>query len=90
MRIPRPRRNQQIKLTRPIPSGHDFVAYIDAIGRADETDCLIECKATSARHPDISEVAQVVFVRQEPKVRDRGETTCTSILLPSLRNRVTG
>src|SRR5579864_122541 len=52
VRIPRARRNQQIKFTRPIPSGNDFVAYIDAIGRVDGTPCLIEWKTTSARYPE--------------------------------------
>src|SRR5690348_15737672 len=41
VRVPRPRRNQQIKFIRAIPGGNDFVAYIDAIGRVDGTECLI-------------------------------------------------
>src|SRR5437588_11664491 len=52
VRIPRPRRNQQIKFTRPISGGNEFVAYIDAIGRVDGTQCLIEWKTTSARYPE--------------------------------------
>jgi hypothetical protein len=52
VRILRPRRNQQIKFTRPIPGGNDFVAYVDAIGRVDGTECLIEWKTTSARYPE--------------------------------------
>ena len=52
VRIPRPRRNQQIKITRPISGGNDFVAYVDAIGRVDGTECLIEWKTTSARYPE--------------------------------------
>src|SRR5579872_465690 len=52
VRILRPRRNQQIKFTRPIPGGNDFVAYVDAIGRVDGTECLIEWKTTSARYAD--------------------------------------
>jgi hypothetical protein len=52
VRIPRPRRNQQIKFTRPIPAGNEFVAYIDAMGRVDGTECVIEWKTTSARYPE--------------------------------------
>jgi hypothetical protein len=52
VRVPRPRRNQQIKFIRAIPGGNDFVAYIDAIGRVDGTECLIEWKTTSARYPE--------------------------------------
>jgi hypothetical protein len=52
VRISRPRRNQQIKFKRPIPGGNDFVAYIDAIGRVDGIECLIEWKTTSARYPE--------------------------------------
>ena len=52
VRIPRPRRNQQIKFTRPISDGNEFIAYIDAIGRVDGTECLIEWKTTASRYPD--------------------------------------
>jgi CRISPR/Cas system-associated exonuclease Cas4 (RecB family) len=52
VRVPCPRRHQQIKFTRAIPGVEDFVAYIDAIGRVDGTECLIEWKTTSARYPE--------------------------------------
>jgi len=52
VRIPRPRRNQQIKFTCSIHGGNDFVAYVDAIGRVDGTECLIEWKTTSARYSE--------------------------------------
>lgn len=52
VRIARPRRDQQIKFTRPISTGNEFVAYIDAIGRVDGTECVIEWKTTSARYPE--------------------------------------
>src|SRR5215470_17111197 len=31
VRVPRPRRNQQIKFTKPLPGQNDSVAYIDAL-----------------------------------------------------------
>ena len=34
----------KIKVTRPLPQGNDFVAYIDAIGSLDGTRCLLEWK----------------------------------------------
>ncbi len=50
--IRRPRRHLQVKLARPLPSGSDFVAYIDAIGYLDGTRCLIEWKTTTSRYPE--------------------------------------
>jgi len=52
VRVPRPRRNQQIKFSQPIARGNEFVAYIDAIGKLDGTSCLLEWKTTSARYPE--------------------------------------
>jgi hypothetical protein len=52
IRIRQPRRNLQLKLTRPLANGNDFVAYIDAIGYLDGTRCLIEWKTTSSRYPE--------------------------------------
>jgi hypothetical protein len=52
IRIPRPRRNLQLKLVRPLPNGNDFVAYIDAVGNLDGKRCLLEWKTTTARYPE--------------------------------------
>ncbi len=52
IRIRRPRQNQQIKFERPLSAGNDFVAYVDAIGQLDGSDCLLEWKTTSARYPE--------------------------------------
>ncbi len=51
VRIPQPRRNLQIKFTRPI-ARNDFVAYIDGIGRLDGRRCLLEWKTSSLRYPE--------------------------------------
>src|SRR2546426_3772830 len=51
-RFPPPRRNLQIKFTRPLSGQNEFVAYIDAIGRLDGTRCLLEWKTTSSRYPE--------------------------------------
>ncbi|MGB8582346.1 MAG: PD-(D/E)XK nuclease family protein [Candidatus Sulfotelmatobacter sp.] len=50
--VPQPRRNLQIKFTRPVSGKNDFVAYIDAIGRLDGARCLLEWKTSSSRYPD--------------------------------------
>jgi hypothetical protein len=50
--VPRPRKNLQIKFTRPLSQGNDFVAYIDAIGHLDGSRCLLEWKTTSSRYPE--------------------------------------
>jgi CRISPR/Cas system-associated exonuclease Cas4 (RecB family) len=52
VRILQPRKNLQIKVTRSLPNGDDFVAYIDAIGHLDGTRCLLEWKTTSSRYPE--------------------------------------
>src|SRR5438034_2132699 len=51
VRIRQTRRNLQIKFVRPLSTGSEFVAYIDAIGRLDSQRCLIEWKTASARYP---------------------------------------
>jgi PD-(D/E)XK nuclease superfamily len=52
VRVPKPRRNQQIKLSRRISEQNDFVAYIDAIGQLDGTSRLLEWKTTSSRYSE--------------------------------------
>ena len=44
VRVRQPQKNQQIKFTRPLPRGNDFVAYVDAIGRLDGVPCLLSGK----------------------------------------------
>ena len=48
----RPEKGLQVKLIRRLPSGNNFVAYIDALGDMDSTPCLLEWKTTSSRYPD--------------------------------------
>ncbi len=52
VRICQPRRNLQIKFSRPVSGNNNFVAYVDAIGRLDSTRSLLEWKTTSSRYPD--------------------------------------
>jgi len=52
VRIRNPRRNLQIKFSRPIGSSNEFVAYIDAIGQLDGERSVIDWKTTGARYPD--------------------------------------
>ena len=52
VRIRQPKKNLQIKFTRPLPKGNEFVAYVDAIGCLDGTRCLLEWKTTSNRYPE--------------------------------------
>jgi hypothetical protein len=55
VRIPQPRRNLQIKFTRPAGNSNDFVGYIDGIGKLDGKRCLLEGKTSSSRYPEESE-----------------------------------
>ena len=52
IRIREPKLNMQKKILRSLPSGDEFVAYVDAIGDLDGTPRLLEWKTTSARYPD--------------------------------------
>jgi hypothetical protein len=52
VRIRQPRRNLQIKFTRPVSGRNAFVAYVDAIGKLDGKRCLLEWKTTSSRYPE--------------------------------------
>jgi hypothetical protein len=50
--IPQPRGHLQVKLSRPLGRGNDFVAYVDAIGSLDGSKCLLEWKTSSTRYPE--------------------------------------
>jgi hypothetical protein len=50
--VPQPRRNLQVKISRPIGGRNDFVAFIDGIGKLDGKGCLLEWKTTSSRYPE--------------------------------------
>jgi hypothetical protein len=52
VRIQRPKQNLQVKLTRSLPCGGDFVSYVDAIGEVDGTKCIIDWKTTTSRYAD--------------------------------------
>ena len=52
VRVSQPHRNLQVKFTRPLQGGNDFVAYIDAIGTLDGKRCLLEWKTSSSRYPE--------------------------------------
>ncbi len=52
VRVRQPRRNLQIQFLRPLSNGNEFVAYVDAIGSVDGTQCLIEWKTTTSRYPE--------------------------------------
>jgi len=51
IQIKQPRRNLQIKITRPI-GRNEFVAYIDGIGTLDGKRCLLEWKTSSSCYPE--------------------------------------
>ena len=50
--ISHPTRKMQIKHVRQLENGHDFVAYIDAVGKLDGNPCLLEWKTTTSRYPE--------------------------------------
>jgi hypothetical protein len=52
IRVREPKLNLQKKIVRSLPNGHEFLAYVDAIGQLDGTQRLLEWKTTSARYPD--------------------------------------
>ena len=50
IRIRQPKKNLQLKMTRSLGSGAEFVAYIDAIGELDGERYLIDWKTTTSRY----------------------------------------
>jgi hypothetical protein len=52
VQIRSPKQNLQVKLTRSLPCGGDFVSYVDAIGELDGTRCIIDWKTTTSRYPE--------------------------------------
>jgi len=51
IQIHQPRRNLQIKFTRPVGRS-EFVAHIDGIGKLDGVRCLLEWKTSSSCYPE--------------------------------------
>jgi hypothetical protein len=47
-----PKENLQLKITRSLEGGHDFVSYIDAIGELDGKPYLIDWKTTTSRYSE--------------------------------------
>jgi hypothetical protein len=52
VRILRPLKNMQVKLTQTLPRNHEFIAYIDALGELDGTPCVIDWKTTASRYSE--------------------------------------
>ncbi len=52
VQIHQPRSHQQVRFTRTLSSGNDFVSYVDAVGELDGTSCVLEWKTSSARYPE--------------------------------------
>jgi hypothetical protein len=52
VQILNPKQNLQVKLTRSLPGGGDFVSYVDAIGEVDGRKCIIDWKTTTSRYPE--------------------------------------
>ena len=50
--IPQPNKNLQVKILRPLPNGHQFVAYLDAIGVLDGNRSILDWKTTTSRYPE--------------------------------------
>ena len=50
--VRRPKENLQLKITRALGGGNDFVSYIDAIGELDGKRCLIDWKTTTSRYSE--------------------------------------
>ena len=62
IRIRQPRRNLQIKFTRPVSKNNDFVAYVDAIGKLDGRETVRLVNGLSQ-----SEMGVIVFSGSAPR-----------------------
>jgi PD-(D/E)XK nuclease superfamily len=52
VRIQAPQQNLQIKMVQGLHNGHEFVAYLDAIGKLDGQSSVIDWKTTASRYPE--------------------------------------
>ena len=52
VRIRCPKKNLQVKYTRSLPCGSEFLSYVDAIGELDGTNCILDWKTTGSRYPE--------------------------------------
>ena len=52
VRIHAPQQNLQIKFARGLPGGHEFIAYLDAIGELDGQPSVIDWKTTTSRYSE--------------------------------------
>ena len=52
VRIVSPQENLQVKLLRKLPGGHEFVAYLDAVGAVDGERRIIDWKTTTSRYEE--------------------------------------
>jgi hypothetical protein len=52
VRIRYPKRNLQVKCTRSLSCGSEFLSYVDAIGELDGTNCILDWKTTGSRYPE--------------------------------------
>ena len=50
--VPRPKENLQLKISRRLAGGNDFVSLVDAIGELDGKRCLIDWKTTTSRYSE--------------------------------------
>src|SRR6202166_683509 len=50
--VPHPHENLQLKITRTLEAGNEFVSYVDAIGKLDGRHCLIDWKTTTSRYSE--------------------------------------
>jgi hypothetical protein len=73
VRIRNPRTNLQIKFTRRLSSGNDFVAYIDAIGELNGKHSIIDWKTSSARYPD--EPTGLLALDRSPQPTQQGKSS---------------
>lgn len=52
VRICDPQRNLQVKVSRSLSGGNEFVGYIDALGYLDNSYCLIDWKTTTSKYSE--------------------------------------
>jgi len=52
VKICRPGQDLQVKMLRSLPGDNEFVAYIDALGQLDGSQCLIDWKTTTSRYSE--------------------------------------
>ena len=86
VRIRCPKKNLQVKCTRSLPCGSEFVSYVDAIGDLDGKNCILDWKTTGSRYPEQPQDQPVKDILLCPPLHRRQRRSVLSRPAPARRS----